>query len=62
MARACGPHDACTPMVPRLSFLSRVRRQVCLCVVTRPRRSVLNEAEFRVYKETADKHEAWEVA
>ena len=49
-------------MVSRLSILSRVRRQVCLCVVTRPRRSVLNEAEFRVYKETADKHEAWEVA
>ena len=49
-------------MVPRLSFLSRVRRQVCLCVVTRPRRAMLNEAELPVHEETADKHEAWEVA
>ena len=49
-------------MVSRLSILSRVRRQVRLCVVTSPRRTVLIKAEFRVYKETADKHEAWEVA
>ena len=49
-------------MVSRLSILSRVRRQVSLRVVTRPRRAVLNEAEFRHHSEAAEKHEAREVA
>ena len=62
MAGACGPHDTCSPMVSRLSILSRVRRQVCLCMVTCTRRAVLNEAEFRDHSEAAEKHEAREVA
>ena len=62
MERACGPHDACAPMAPRLPVLSHVRRQVCLCVVAGPRRFMPNKAEFPDYEEAADKHEAWEVA